>query len=48
MDANECKTMIHTARETQGKTPDQIVKMYAKALGDMKKNSAAFRKKILG
>jgi len=48
MDANECKTMIHTARETQGKTLDQIVEMYAKALADMKKNGAAFRKKILG
>jgi regulator of RNase E activity RraA len=48
MDANECKTMIHTARETQGKSPEQIVEMYAKALGDMKKNGAEFRKKILG
>jgi regulator of RNase E activity RraA len=48
MDSNECKTMIHTARETQGKTPAQIVKMYDKALGEMKANGKAFRAKILG
>jgi regulator of RNase E activity RraA len=48
MDANECKTMIHTARETQGKTPAEIVDMYAKALADMKSNGREFRNRILG
>jgi regulator of RNase E activity RraA len=47
MDANECKTMIHTAREAHGKTPEEIVEMYAKALSDMKNNGRKFRSKIL-
>jgi regulator of RNase E activity RraA len=47
MDANECRTMIHAAREAQGKTPEEIVEMYANALSDMKDNGGKFRDRIL-
>jgi regulator of RNase E activity RraA len=46
MDANECKTMIHTARETQGKSPREIVDMFEGALADMRGRGREFREKI--
>jgi regulator of RNase E activity RraA len=48
MDGNECRTMIHTARESQGKSAGEIVESYAAALAEMKRNGAEFRKKMLG
>ena len=46
MDGNECRTMIHTARETFGLSTDEIIEKYDEAMKAMKRGGKEFRERV--